>query len=284
VSWKLRTRTLTTEDHTLVMGVLNVTPDSFSDGGDRRAPGAAIAAGSAMAAAGADIVDVGGESTRPGSDPTDAGEEARRVLPVVSELARRGIVVSVDTQKPEVASAALEAGAEIINDINGLRSPGMLEVCASHGAAVVAMHMQGTPKTMQLAPEYDDVVGDVAAYLAGRAEAAESAGIEPGRICLDPGVGFGKTFEQNLTLLAGLDRIVAIGKPVLVGTSRKGFLGEILRRAGRETAPRERDVATAATVAGVIAAGAAIVRVHDVETGLEAARTTDAIVRAAEGR
>lgn len=274
---------MTTADHTLVMGVLNVTPDSFSDGGDHLEPGTAVAAGLAMTDAGADIVDIGGESTRPGSDPTDTGEEMRRVLPVVSELATSGIVVSIDTQKPEVASAALDAGAEIVNDINGLRASGMLEVCARHGAGVVAMHMQGTPKTMQIAPSYDDVVDEVCAFLAERSGAAETAGIDSERICLDPGIGFGKTYEQNLGLLADLEQIVAIGRPVLVGTSRKGFLGEILRRAGRETAARERDGATAATVASVIAAGAAVVRVHDVAAGFEAARTTDAIVRGSQG-
>ncbi|MEN8234733.1 MAG: dihydropteroate synthase [Actinomycetota bacterium] len=279
VNWRTRSRSLSTADHTLVMGVVNVTPDSFSDGGRWDTLETAIARGLELVAAGADIVDVGGESTRPGAQPVDSVEERARVIPVVEALVAEGVVVSVDTSKPDVADAAIVAGAEIVNDVTGLADKRMLEVCADGGVGVVVMHMQGEPRTMQIDPTYDDVVVDVATFLADHASKAVEAGIEPDHIVVDPGIGFGKAFDHNLALLGNLERIG--GRfPVLVGTSRKRFLGEILDRAGRPSAPDDRDVATAATVALAIAHGASIVRVHDVATAVDAARTSDAIVRA----
>ena len=280
--WRLRTRSLSAEDHTLIMGIVNVTPDSFSDGGVHASPAAAIAHGRALRAAGADILDVGGESTRPGAGPVAAEEERRRVVPVVAALAGDGAVVSVDTSKPEVAQAALDAGAEIVNDVNGLRTSGMTEVCAATGAGLVIMHMQGTPRTMQVNPWYEDVVADVRSHLLETAAAAETGGVDRDCICLDPGIGFGKTLDHNLALLGHLDAFVATGYPILVGPSRKRFLGEVLAVAGRMTDPQDRDVASAAVVAMAIAAGAACVRVHDVAAAWDAAQTADAIVRASE--
>ncbi len=284
VTWRLRSRSIDTADHTLVMGVVNLTPDSFSDGGafgtesldhDR-----AIAYALDLAATGADIVDIGGESTRPGAASVSAEEEARRVLPVIARVAAEDVVVSVDTSKPEVAAAALEAGAEIVNDVTALSDPGMASVCADGECGVVLMHMQGTPRTMQIDPMYDDVAAEVASALGSAADRAIAAGVDPAAICLDPGIGFGKTADHNLELLHSLGRIAALGHPVLVGPSRKGFLGVVLAAAGHPAGPSRRDPATAAAVAMAIAAGAAVVRVHDVVGGLQAARTADAIVRA----
>jgi dihydropteroate synthase len=278
VTWQLRTRTLSTADHTLIMGVLNVTPDSFSDGGEHvRDP---VRHGLAMWEAGADLVDVGGESTRPGSTGVDASVELARVVPVVSELAAAGVVVSVDTRKPAVAAAAIDAGCEVINDVTALTDPTMAEVCADGEVGVVLMHMRGTPETMQDGPGYDDVVGEVTDALGTAAVQAEAAGIARDRICIDPGIGFGKTQEHNLALLAHLDALVATGYPLLVGASRKGFLGRILDAAGHPAVAAERDPATGAAVALAVAAGAAVVRVHDVAAALQVTRTADAIVRA----
>jgi dihydropteroate synthase len=278
-TWRVRSRTLTTADHTLVMGVLNVTPDSFSDGARFDGAEAAITAGLALWEEGADVVDVGGESTRPGSTGVSVEEEADRVVPVVAALAAAGVTVSVDTSKPEVAAACLDSGAEAVNDVTALARPEMAELCADRGAGVVLMHMQGTPETMQRDPRYDDVVAEVERFLLNRAGVAVAAGIEPTRICVDPGLGFGKRFADNLELLAGLDRLASHGFPVLVGTSRKGFLGDVLDTAGHPVPPALRDPATHATTALAIAAGVAVVRVHDVVGGLQAARTADAIVR-----
>jgi dihydropteroate synthase len=271
--------TLSTADHTLIMGTLNVTPDSFSDGG--RDVDAAAATGRAldMWEAGADIIDVGGESTRPGADPVDAPAEMDRVVPVVSELASAGVVVSVDTMKPAVAAAAVGAGALIVNDVGGLRDPAMIELVAGLDAGVVIMHMRGEPRTMQSDTRYDDVVEDVARYLEERAQLAIDAGIDGSRICLDPGIGFGKSHLQNLDLLNNVSRYVDTGFPVLIGASRKSFLGSILQAAGFATEPAERDFATAATVSAAVLGGAAVVRVHDVAGALQVARTMDAIVR-----
>jgi dihydropteroate synthase len=283
VSWRLRTRTLTTDDHTLIMGIVNVTPDSFSDGGEFVADTvdhyAAIAHARALTRAGADIIDVGGESTRPGADVVDDVVEAHRVVPVIAALAADGIAVSVDTSKVAVAEAALEAGAEVVNDVTGLSDPVMATLCADAGAGVVLMHMQGTPATMQNAPSYRDVAVEVVDWLIARAESAMAAGIDRDRVCLDPGIGFGKTFDHNLELLDGLPALVATGYPILVGTSRKSFLGTILSEAGVETEARQRDPATAATTALAVAAGVAAVRVHDVASTLQSARVADAIVR-----
>ncbi|HHC08498.1 MAG TPA: dihydropteroate synthase [Actinobacteria bacterium] len=262
------------------MGILNVTPDSFSDGGRYASPEAAVARGRQLAAAGADLVDVGGESTRPGAHPVPVDEELRRVVPVVAALAADGICVSVDTRRPEVAAAAIEAGAEVVNDVSGLADPAMRRVCAETGVGVVVMHMRGEPATMQDDPSYDDVVAEVAAFLAERTARAEGDGIERDRIVVDPGIGFGKTGEHNLALLADLGAIVALGHPVLVGVSRKRFLGAILAEGGFERPPADRDVASAAAAVAAVLAGASIVRVHDVVVSREATLVADAIVHA----
>ena len=256
------------------MGVVNVTPDSFSDGGSWLEPQAAVAHGLELHAAGAAILDVGGESTRPGAEPVGEAEELRRVEPVVRGLGEQapGALVSIDTMKAAVAEAALAAGAGYVNDVTALRGdPRMAAVVAAAGCEVCLMHMAGSPQTMQDDPRYGDVVGEVAGFLRERAEFAESAGIDPARIQLDPGIGFGKTLEHNLELLRRLDEIAAIGFPVVVGLSRKRFLGEL---AGRDR-PADR---VAASVAGAVLAwerGASVLRVHDV------AETVDALTVAA---
>jgi dihydropteroate synthase len=257
------------------MGVLNVTPDSFSDGGRYPSVEAAVQHGLEMSDHGAGIIDVGGESTRPGADPVPTGDELARVVPVVAGLAERGIPVSIDTVKPEVARAALEAGALVVNDVTGLSDPRMAQLAAECSAGVVIMHMQGEPRTMQDDPHYDDVVGEVRDFLLARARLAEDAGVSRARIAIDPGIGFGKTFEHNLTLLRGLRVLVDTGYPVLLGASRKAFLGQIL--GGSVPAP-ERDPATGATVALAIEQGVAIVRVHNVVMTTQIARTVEAIL------
>lgn len=279
MEWRLRDTVLSTADHTLIMGVLNLTPDSFSDGGRDADTASATTRALEMWEAGADIIDIGGESTRPGADPVDAPAEMDRVVPVVSELAAAGVVVSIDTMKPSVAAAAVGAGAVIVNDVGGLRNPAMTELVAGLGVGVVIMHMRGEPRTMQSDTIYDDVVEEVATYLEDRAQSAIGAGIDRGRICLDPGIGFGKSHLQNLELLDNVSRYVDSGFPVLIGASRKAFLGSILNAAGYATEPAERDFATAATVSAAVLGGAAVVRVHDVAGALQVARTTDAIVR-----
>jgi dihydropteroate synthase len=260
------------------MGVVNVTPDSFSDGGRYLEPGAAIRHGLELVEEGADLLDVGGESTRPGAEPVPLEEERRRVLPVVEALAgRAGVPVSVDTTKAAVARAALDAGAAIVNDVSAGRfDPDMLPLCAERGAPVVLMHMLGEPRTMQRDPRYDDVVREVAAFLAARAEAALAAGVAVDRIVVDPGFGFGKTREHNLVLLRRLDEIVALGYPVLVGTSRKSFIGATLGGLPVE----DRLEGTAATVALAVAAGASIVRVHDVRAMARVVRMVEAVLAA----
>jgi len=250
----------------LVMGVLNVTPDSFSDGGRFLDPGAAAAHGRALAAAGADIVDVGGESSRPGATPVPAAEEIRRVVPVIAALAGE-VRVSVDTTKPEVAEAALDAGATLVNDISASLWP----QAAAAGAGWVAMHMRGTPATMQLDPAYDDVVAEVAAFLRAAADAAAAGGV--GEVWIDPGIGFGKTAAHNLALLRHLDRLVEGPYPVLVGTSRKGFLGGVAPEPdGTPATVDDRLPASLATATWAMLAGAAMVRVHDVAATVQAAR------------
>ncbi len=256
------------------MGVLNVTPDSFSDGGLFVDTDAALAHARRLIAAGADIIDVGGESTRPGARPVDTDTERRRVLPVVEALADE-TVVSIDTRKAAVARAAVAAGAEIINDVAAGADPEMLGVMAESSAGVVLMHMKGTPQTMQNDPRYDDVVSEVRDFLVRRAAEAEARGVAARSIVIDPGIGFGKTGEHNLELLHRLGELVATGYPVLIGTSRKAFLGRIT---GIED-PRRRDIATAATTALAVAAGAAVVRVHDVETSRQAAQVAWAVAR-----
>jgi dihydropteroate synthase len=253
------------------MGVLNVTPDSFSDGGQFTDSNAAVEHARNLAKAGADIIDIGGESTRPNADPVSVDEELRRVLPVVEQIA--DLCVSVDTMKAEVAKRTLEAGAQILNDISALRAdPNMIEVVRAHEAGLVLMHMQGTPQTMQMNPQYGDVVADVRKFLAERIAFAESHGVKKSQIAVDPGIGFGKTVEHNLQLLAGLDSFRELGCPILAGTSRKAFIGKTL---GRE--PQERLWGTAATVAWAVAHGAGIVRVHDVAAMRDVVRMVEAI-------
>jgi dihydropteroate synthase len=257
-----------------VMGVVNVTPDSFSDGGAFLDPAAAVAHGLRLAAEGADLLDVGGESTRPGSDPVPLEVELERVLPVIEGLAREtDVPISIDTVKAEVAERAIRAGAGFVNDVSALRhDPAMAAVVAGAGVPVCLMHMLGEPKTMQRDPRYDDVVAEVAAFLAERASAARAAGIAADQICIDPGIGFGKTAEHNLSLLRHLDRIAAVGPPVLVGVSRKSFLGLLTG-----AAEPGRDVATAAANLAAVRRGAWMVRVHAVAPTRQALAVAAAI-------
>jgi len=243
------------------MGILNVTPDSFSDGGRWIDPAAAVVHGLALVEEGAAILDVGGESTRPGAEPVAEREELRRVVPVLETLsaARTGVQLSIDTTKPAVARAAIDAGATLLNDVTALREPGMAELAAERGVDVCLMHMLGEPRTMQQDPRYDDVVDDVKAFLEERLAFAVRAGIAEERILLDPGIGFGKTVDHNLQLLRRLDDIVALGRPIVIGTSRKSFLGRI---AGREGG--DRLGGTIATNVLALERGAEVFRVHDV--------------------
>lgn len=258
----------------IVMGILNVTPDSFSDGGEFFDPDMAVEHGLKMAADGAAIIDVGGESTRPGSASVSADEQIQRVVPVIKALCEKtDVPVSIDTYKFEVAQAGLEAGAGMINDITALSDERVGELAAERQMPVVLMHMQGTPATMQIEPEYDDVVGEVLEFLLGRAERAGKFGISKDMIFIDPGIGFGKTLEHNLSLLRNIDKFVAAGYRVLVGTSRKRFIGKIT---GKEI-PAERIFGTAATVALCAAASVSIVRVHDVAEMVDVVKITNAV-------
>ncbi len=263
--------------HPLVMGVLNVTPDSFSDGGRYHAADAAVAAGMAMLEAGADLIDVGGESTRPGSDPVSADEQARRVLEPVRRLAAAGATLSIDTTRSAVAQAALDAGAMFVNDVSaGRDDPEMLPLVAEAGCPVVLMHMRGTPRTMQQDLHYDDVTAEVKAFLADAVARAERAGIPPADVLLDVGIGFGKSIEQNLKLLKDLPAFRSLGRPLLVGTSRKGFIGQLTG----EPVAANRLAGTAATVAMALAGGADVVRVHDVAFMKQVRDMTLAVLRA----
>lgn len=276
VEWSVRGHRLDNSDHTLVIGVLNVTPDSFSDGGRYLDHEAAVAHGLEMWAQGADLIDVGGESTRPGASDVHAGEEAARVVPVIADLVAHGVLTSVDTAKAAVAALAVEAGAVAINDVTALSDPAMATVAAATECGVVLMHMQGTPRTMQADPHYRDVVAEVKEYLLRRVDHAVAAGIAPDRICLDPGIGFGKNLEHNLDLLgSGVAALAGLGHPVLVGASRKSFLEKVLG----PIPAAERDTATVAAHTLAIAFGAAGLRVHNVVEGLRSARIADAIVR-----
>jgi dihydropteroate synthase len=250
-----------------IMGVLNVTPDSFSDGGDWFDADAAVAHARDLVADGADILDVGGESTRPYADPVPAEEELRRVLPVLERIGGLGAELSIDTSKLAVATAATEAGARIINDVTAFRAePELAGFVADHSLECCLMHMLGEPRTMQVDPRYDDVVSDVKAFLEDRMAFAVAEGVPEERILLDPGIGFGKTIDHNLELLRRLDEIVAIGRPVVVGTSRKSFLGKIT---GRDVAA-DRAVATAASNVLALERGATVFRVHDVREARDA--------------
>jgi dihydropteroate synthase len=260
-----------------VMGILNVTPDSFSDGGRFLDRDRAIAHARAMLAEGADLIDVGGESTRPGAAPVPEAEEIDRVVPVIEALAGDGALVSVDTMKPAVMRAAIAAGASMVNDVRALREAGAVEAVAQSGVAVCLMHMRGTPASMQEAPEYVDVVADVRGFLMSRAGVCEAAGIARERIVLDPGFGFGKTRAHNMTLLARLGEIAALGYPVLAGLSRKSTLGAITGRA--------EDGRVAASVAAALIAverGASILRVHDVPQTVDALKVLDAVLHAGD--
>jgi dihydropteroate synthase len=248
-----------------VMGILNVTPDSFSDGGRFFDAARALDHARRMAADGADLIDIGGESTRPGAAPTALDDELARVIPLAATLAGEGIAVSVDTRKTEVMRAAIAAGAAMINDVGALGAPGALEACAASDAGVCLMHMRGEPGTMQRAPAYDDVVAEVRGFLVGRAQACVAAGIAPSRIVLDPGFGFGKTLAHNLALMRALPELAAAGYPVLAGLSRKRSLGELTGRGVDERLPASLAAALAA-----VARGAAIVRVHDVRETVDA--------------
>ena len=246
-------------DAPIIMGIVNVTPDSFSGDGLNADVALAREQAQRFVEEGAAVLDVGGESTRPGAPPVSIEEEIKRVVPVIEAIRHLGVPVSIDTWKPEVMRAALLAGATLINDINALEAPGAMEIAARHDAAVCLMHKQGTPQTMQHSPAYGDVVSEVTDYLAARAAAAQDAGIDQHRILLDPGFGFGKTLDHNLALLHHFDRIVALGYPVLAGVSRKSMLGAIT---GRATA--DRLAASLAAALFAVSRGARIIRVHDV--------------------
>jgi dihydropteroate synthase len=275
---RLPSRTLELGARTLVMGVLNVTPDSFSDGGKFFDLKVAIEAALAMEAAGADILDIGGESTRPGSGGTSVDEELARVLPVIEALAGRlKIPISIDTRKAAVAEAAIAAGAEIVNDVTGLRADPVIAIVAQRNRVpLILMHMRGEPRTMQKQPFARNAVRDVLSGLKRSIAIARRAGVTKSQIIVDPGIGFGKSFEQNYELIARLPEIARLGFPILIGTSRKGFLGKTLD--GKP--PEERIWGTAATVAASILAGAHIVRVHDVNEMVQVARVADKVLAA----
>ena len=277
---KVNSRTFLLGERTLVMGVLNVTPDSFSDGGKFFDAERAIEQALAIEQAGADLLDIGGESTRPGSDGVSAKEELARVLPVLQALrGRLKIPISIDTQRSEVAEAALDAGAQMINDISGLESdPLIAEVAARRRVPLILMHMRGEPRTMQAGPFARDVMKDVTQGLRKSVAVARKAGVAKSQIILDPGIGFGKSFAQNYELLQKLPQLRKLGCPLLVGTSRKGFLGATLARDGRPAPPEERIWGTAATVTASILNGAHIVRVHDVAEMAQVARVADCLL------
>jgi dihydropteroate synthase len=277
---KLPSRTLCLGQRTLIMGVLNVTPDSFSDGGKFLEPRRAVERALAMESAGADFLDIGGESTRPGSSGTPVEEELARVLPVLEGLrGRLKIPISIDTQKAEVAEAAIAAGAEIINDTSGLKSDRRLaEVAARHRVPLILMHMRGKPRSMQRGPFARDVIKDVTRGLCASVAIARKAGVAKSQLILDPGIGFGKSFSQNYELLARLPELAKLGFPLMVGTSRKGFLGATLARNGTPAAPEERIWGTAATVTASILGGAHIIRVHDVSEMVQVARVADCLL------
>jgi dihydropteroate synthase len=277
---KLASRTLSLGQRTFIMGVLNVTPDSFSDGGKFLDPQRAIEHAFAMEHAGADLLDIGGESTRPGSSGTPAEEELARILPVLEGLrGRLKIPISVDTQKANVAEAAITVGAQIINDISGLKNdPRLAWVAARHRVPLILMHMRGEPRSMQKGPFARNVIQDVTRGLRASVAIARKAGVAKSQIILDPGVGFGKSFSQNYELLARLPELAKLGFPLMVGTSRKGFLGATLSRDGKPAPPEERIWGTAATVTACILGGAHIIRVHDVSEMAQVARVADCLL------
>ncbi len=271
--WTARGRVLVSGSRPRIMGIVNVTPDSFSDGGLALDPGSALDRARKLAAEGADILDLGGESSRPGAEVVPLAEELRRVIPAVEAIAGElDVPLSIDTVKPEVARQAIARGASILNDISGLSDPAMVRLAAETGVGVVVMHMLGDPRTMQDDPRYDDVIEAVRSFLARRLDEAEKAGIPRERIALDPGIGFGKTSEHNLLLLRHVGRFATLGCVVLVGVSRKGFLGEITGR------PRnDRAVATASASLAAIVGGAAVARVHDVAAMADTLKVWEAV-------
>lgn len=275
--FRCRDHLLDIRQKTWIVGVLNITPDSFSDGGRFLDSGAATDQAMRMVEEGADIVELGGESTRPGADAVPVDEELRRILPVLRELRPRlAIPVAVDTYKPEVARVALEEGADIINDVYGVRGEGRLaSVVAEKRAGLVIMHMKGTPQDMQIEPRYNDVVGEVSGFLADRVAFAEQMGVDPQSIIIDPGLGFGKRAQDNLTLLRHLPVLHDLGKPIMVGPSRKSLVGEVLK-----LPVEQRQYGTAACIATAVLHGAAFVRVHEVQPCVQLVRMLDAIRRA----
>ena len=273
--WKTRTRTFDLSRRALIMGVVNVTKDSFSDGGEFADVDTAIAHGRLLAAQGADILDIGGESTRPGASPVSESEELRRVIPVVSALAGEpGLVVSIDTMKPGVARAALEAGAEIVNDVTGLRDLGMREVVREYGAGGIIMHMQGTPADMQRAPRYEDAVAEIREFFRQMLTACIASGMDPLRLAFDPGIGFGKNLEHNLSLIRNLGALRVDNRPLVLGASRKSFIGKAVGSAN----PADRAWPTVALTSYGRERGANIFRVHEVRPNVEALRMSEAIL------
>jgi dihydropteroate synthase len=277
LSWQCRDRVLDLAAP-VVMGVLNVTPDSFSDGGNFRDRGAAVAHARAMMDSGAAIIDVGGESTRPGADPADIDEELARVIPIIEALRREsGVFISIDTSKPLVMRAAVAAGADIINDVRALAEPGAVEAAAQSRAGICLMHMQGEPRTMQEAPHYEDVVAEVGTFLAARMRACRDAGVEVARLAIDPGFGFGKRIADNLALLKNLASFGTLGVPVAVGLSRKSMLARLTGRA-----VDQRLAGSVALAAIAVLNGARIVRAHDVAATVDAVRTAAAVGKGAD--
>ena len=286
--WQTRTHTFDLTHRALIMGVLNVTTDSFSDGGCFIDIERAVAHARAMIEAGADIIDIGGESTRPGAEPVEEAEEMRRVLPVIARLSTLNspagpepverqfstFRISIDTMKPNVARAALERGAEIVNDVTGLRDPAMREVVRASGAGAIAMHMRGTPRDMQRAPHYDDVCGEIREFFRQTFEACLASGMDVTRLAFDPGIGFGKTVPHNLAILRNLDSMRVGGRPLVLGVSRKSFIGKVLGSDAME----DRAWPTVALTGHGRARGANVFRVHDVQPNAHALRMTEAIL------
>ncbi|MCK4563077.1 MAG: dihydropteroate synthase [Verrucomicrobia bacterium] len=275
-SWLCRDRVLKLGERTRVMGILNVTPDSFSDGGDFSDPSAAVDRALEMVAQGADIIDIGGESTRPGAGPVSKEEEIGRTIPVIERIrAQSDVFISIDTMKAEVALQALEAGADVINDVSAFEADlNMVEVAAKTRAGVVLMHMKGVPQTMQDEPNYGDVVPEVCTYLERRLDFAAQRGVRHDRMVIDPGIGFGKTVEHNLELLRGLPELTKRGSPILVGASRKSFIGQVLGRGN----PAERQAGSLGVAAWAAMRGAHILRVHDVIDTCDVCRLVDTLL------
>jgi len=276
MEWKTKRRVVDLSQRAVVMGILNATPDSFSDGGRHAGGHSALEHALEMVQQGAGIIDVGGESTRPGADAVSEATEMARVIPVIEQLRQQSdVLISIDTTKAVVAEAALVAGADIVNDVSGLRAdPEMIDVCARHQAGIIAMHSQGSPKTMQLSPHYEDVVAEVLEFFQTRVEVLGAAGVEPGFLCVDPGIGFGKSVEHNIALLHALEKLQRTGLPMLLGVSRKSFIGATL---GLDE-PLERDAATVALTVQARLAGCMLHRVHAVEPNVQALKIVEEVM------